>query len=490
MTATDLRLDGLRFSYPPLGDEPPRQLFEGLTIRLEPGQTGVLLGTADVGKTTLSRMLVGLVPRFTGGVREGGIRCGAVDVCASKPWDLVETIGMVFQDSDGQVFTTRCDTEVAFALESLGLPRDDIAHRIEESLGLVGLAGFRKRNPSTLSGGERKRLLVACLAAIDPGVWVLDESLEELDAAWKVRIMDILRDRGRTTLVLDSRWSALLEERGDRFGILSAGTITCDSGRPVSGQLRSGLQEKGIAVPAGLAEAPGRRPTGTPFLKAEGIRFSFPDSGSFDLEVGSLVVEKGTVCGLVGPNGSGKSTLGKVLCGLLAPAAGGVALNDGGGFRLARTEELNRRIGYLFQNPDHQIYLPTVQEELGLGLAIRGVGRRQAEDLIREAARLFGLPDLLAQPALMSYGARRRLQAATYWLLDRDMLILDEVDSGLSFRELADLTRELCARIPCILLITHDAQYAAGVCDRVVSIDGGRLVGDSRPSGAPPRGAP
>ena len=407
-----------------------------------------------------------------------------MDVCAARPWDLVETIGLVFQDSDGQIFTTHCDTEVAFALESLGVPRDQIGRRIEESLGLVGLAGFEKRNPSTLSGGEKKRLLVACLAAVDPGVWVLDESLEELDAAWKVRILDILRDRGRTTLVLDSRWAALLEDRGDRFGILSGGAITCGSGRPVSGELRSGLGEQGIAVAAGPEAAPRTRATGSPFLKAEGLRYSFADSDSFSLEVESLVVEKGTVCGLVGPNGSGKSTLGRVLCGLLAPRAGVVALDDGRGFRTARPEELNRRIGYLFQNPDHQIYLPTVQEELGLGLSMRGVGRREAEEMVREAARLFALPDLLAQPALMSYGARRRLQAATYWLLERDMLILDEVDSGLSFRELADLTRELCARIPCILLITHDAQYAAAVCDRVVSMERGRLVGDSRRAGS------
>ncbi len=398
MICTDLRVDGLRFTYPPLGNEPPRCLFEGLTFRIDAGQTGVLLGAADAGKTTLSRMLVGLVPRFTGGDRDGAIRCGAIDVCAAQPWDLVEAIGLVFQDSDSQVFTTRCDTEVAFALESLGVPRGEIARRIEESLRLVGLAAFTKRNPSTLSGGEKKRLLLACLAAIDPAVWVLDESLEELDADWKVRIMDILRDRGRTTLVLDSRWAALLEERGDSFGILSAGTVSSVSGRPVTDQLRSGLREHGIAVGAGQRAARGPRPAGDPFLKAEGIRYSFPDSDGFTLDVESLVVEKGTVCGLVGPNGSGKSTLGKVLCGLLTPRAGVVALNDGGGFRPARGEELNRRIGYLFQNPDHQIYLPTVQEELGLGLAMRGVGRREAEDLVREAARLFALPDLLAQP--------------------------------------------------------------------------------------------
>jgi energy-coupling factor transporter ATP-binding protein EcfA2 len=120
-------------------------------------------------------------------------------------------------------------------------------------------------------------------------------------------------------------------------------------------------------------------------------------------------------------------------------------------------------------------------ERIALGLKQKGVGRTGIDDLVREAIRLFGLPGPQAAPALMSYGGRRRLQAATYWLLEREMLILDEVDSGLSYRELASTMRELCARTPCVMLITHDEQFARAVSDRVLSMDAGRIVGDSRP---------
>jgi energy-coupling factor transporter ATP-binding protein EcfA2 len=489
MKASPLSIHGLTFAYPALGDvpaggEPPRPLFDGLSFGLEPGETGVLVGPADAGKTTLARILVGLVPRFTGGRLTGEIRCDDTDVLGSKPYDLLEGIGLVFQDSDEQIFTTRCDTEIAFALESLGVPRAEMGERIDRSLELVGLSAFRLRNPTTLSGGEKKRLLVACLAAIDPSVWILDESLEELDAGWKIRILDDLQARGSTTLILDSRWSPTLEQRGGRFGLLAQGAIARSSAPKVSPELRRGLVDEGIVVEGRASAAARPKPARAPWLKAEGIRFSFPESDGFTLDVDSLVVEKGTVCALVGPNGSGKSTLGRVLCGLLAPQKGGIWLDNSAGNRPAPREELNCRVGYLFQNPDHQIYLPTVQEELALGLRQKGTGRTGIEDLVREAIRLFGLPGPEAAPALMSYGGRRRLQAATYWLLEREMLILDEVDSGLSYRELASIMRELCARTPCVMLITHDEEFARAVSDRVLSMDAGRIVGDSRPGAA------
>jgi energy-coupling factor transporter ATP-binding protein EcfA2 len=490
MTASPLSIHGLTFSYPAFGvqpvvGEPPRPLLDGLSFGLEQGETGILAGPADAGKTTLARILVGLVPRFTGGRLSGEIRCGDIDVLGSKPYDLLERIGLVFQDSEQQIFTTRCDTEIAFALESLGVARAEMGERIDRSLELAGLSAFRRRNPATLSGGEKKRLLVACLAAIDPSVWVLDESLEELDAFWKVRILDALRARGATMLILDSRWSRALEQRGERFGLLARGSVALSSAPKVSPDFRRGLVEEGIVVEGRAGAAPRSQPARAPFLKAEGIRFSFPESPSesdgFTLDVDSLEIEKGAVCALVGPNGSGKSTLGRVLCGLLVPQKGRLWLDDGAGYRPAPCEELNRRVGYLFQNPDHQIYLPTVREELALGLKRKGVGRTGIDDLVREAIRLFCLPGPEAAPALMSYGGRRRLQAATYWLLEREMLILDEVDSGLSYRELASIMDELCARTPCIVLITHDEQFARSVSDRMLSMEAGRIVGDSRP---------
>ena len=199
----------------------------------------------------------------------------------------------------------------------------------------------------------------------------------------------------------------------------------------------------------------------------------------------SLEIERGTVCALVGPNGSGKSTLARVLCGLAAPQAGSIRLDDGEGWKAASRGDLTRRVGYLFQNPDHQIYLPTVGEELALGLKGRGLSKSRVDELVEEAVERFSLPGTRAAPALMSYGMRRRLQAAVYWLLDRDMLILDEMDSGLTTRDLAAVMREICRRAACLVLITHDMQFARAAADRIIVLGEGRIVSDARAGGAP-----
>jgi energy-coupling factor transport system ATP-binding protein len=195
--------------------------------------------------------------------------------------------------------------------------------------------------------------------------------------------------------------------------------------------------------------------------------------------VGALELHKGAVTALVGPNGSGKSTLARLLCGLLAPTRGAVEVDRGRGFAPAAPAELNRLVGYLFQDPDHQIFLPTVEDELAL--CLRASGTRGADVRLRidEAIERFGLPPGGTPPALMSYGSRKLLQAAGSWLLGRDLLILDEADSGLSYRRFLALFAELRAGGAGILLVTHDAALARAAADRVLVLDAGHVVADA-----------
>ena len=190
----------------------------------------MLFGAADAGKTTFARIVAGLVPRFSGGSLQGTLFLDSLDIRKSLPFELMEKVGLVSQDSDEQIFTTRCDTEIAFALESLGVPRPQIVERVERCLQQMGLTAFKERNPSTLSGGEKKRLLLACLFAINPALWILDESLEELDQAWKGSILDSLTRGEKTVLVLASRWSPLLAGKASSFALLSQGRIVVVSG--------------------------------------------------------------------------------------------------------------------------------------------------------------------------------------------------------------------------------------------------------------------
>ncbi|MGA2480218.1 MAG: ABC transporter ATP-binding protein [Spirochaetia bacterium] len=471
-----LIVEDLRFSYPGISPAIAPRVHDGLSFVVPGGGVTVLFGAADAGKTTLARIVAGLVPRFTGGTLEGRITVNGVDTRRRPPYDLLQEVGLVAQDSDEQIFTTRCDTEVAFALESLGIPRLRMLERVEESLRLMGLFELRRRNPATLSGGEKKRLLLSCLLAVSPKLWILDECLQELDAGWKAAALDIAGKAGAALLVLDSRWSSLVGKRGTSFALLSGGKVSASSPEGNDQVFQAALADGGILPQA--ARASRREGNARPFLRLSGLRFRFPDPGSFTLDVPSLELHSGQVCALLGSNGSGKSTLGRILCGLLTPQAGALSLRAGDTFQLAPAAELNSRVGYLFQNPDHQIFLPTVHEELALGLRRQGMSRGDIEMRVREAVQLFSLPDPLTPPALMSYGARRRLQAATYYLLQRELLILDEVDAGLSCREVEQLLAALAQRSPGILLITHDIALARSVADRIVTMAGGSIRGD------------
>jgi len=475
-----LLVKDLFFRYPGMGTESAPPVHDGLSLSIPAGSVSVLFGAADAGKTTLARIIAGLVPRFSGGSLQGALLLDGLDIRKSLPFELMEKVGIVSQDSDEQIFTTRCDTELAFALESLGVPRPQIVKRVDRCLLEMGLSAFRERNPSTLSGGEKKRLLLACLSAIGPALWILDESLPELDRAWKARVLDSFTGRGKTVLALASRWSPILAGKASFFALLSQGRIVSSAGRGDAPDFYGSLSRDGILP---RHEKPRRRDTPSDvLLKAEGVRFRFPGQDGFSLAIDSLELRAGELCALLGDNGSGKTTFGKILCGLLIPYAGGISLSTSGGFRKAPPHELNARVGYLFQNPDHQIYLPTVRDELALGLRRQGLDRVEIDRKIEEAVELFSLPDPSSPPALMSYGGRRRLQAAISYLLPREILVLDEIDSGLSCREVERLLDALVPRAPGIVFITHDMSLAESLADRILVMEAGKLSRDFRPS--------
>ncbi len=471
-----LEIQELGFSYPSYGADRESPVLVGLELSLEAARCGVILAGADAGKTTLARIIAGLVPRFTGGRLSGRMFYDARDLSAQKPFDLMDKIGAVFQNPDEQLISTRCDTEVAFALESLGIPRPIMKTRVGAALELMGLGGFAARNPATLSGGEKKRLLLSCAAAIDPSLWVLDEAFEELDHSWKAALLEYLRKKEKTVLFLDSRWSPLYAANCSRFAVLHGGRISCSTDAYESPTLTSALMEEGAIIPASARRADAPRTQPETSLHVEGITFRFREPGSFSLEIEGLELEKGVVCSLLGKNGSGKSTFARILCGLLAPGKGSLWMREGSARRRLNQDELGRRVGYMFQNPDFQIFLSSVREELALGLE---AGQRRG-GAVEETIRLFNLPDGDTPPALMSYGARKRLQAATYYLLRREFLILDEIDSGLSYREYLRLLEALSSSGAGILLITHDRELAVSVSDRILLLEDGRISGDHR----------
>ncbi|MBN2553118.1 MAG: ABC transporter ATP-binding protein [Spirochaetales bacterium] len=484
----------LHFSYPEYPGIAARKLFNGLNLRLPAGSMALLLARPDQGKTTLCRVLAGLIPRFSGGRLRGTARLGGVELLDSRPYDLIDQVGLVFQHPGEQLLLSRCDSEIAFALESLGVERPEIRKRLDGALRTMELERYRYDSPKVLSGGEKKKLLIACLLAVDPRLWLLDETLEELDRDTKQRLLRLLQERGRSTLVLSAKWHELFREYVQRVFILEDGTVQSIAAPMGTPEFQGVLLQRGFILPGEVRPAQkrsggprerstsqGGSPEGEALLAADGLSFSYDGVNrggmpSFSLHVDSLRLEAGRTTALVGDNGSGKSTLGRILCGLLTPARGTIRIRKNGRLEEAAAEDLNRFTGYLFQDPDLQIFLPTVFEELALGLRQLRLPAEEIERRVADAVSLFDLPATGVPPSLMSYGARKKLQAAVYYLLDRPLMIIDEGDSGLSVDDFAEMVRLFHGQRNALLFITHDSRLAEALADEVLQLRDGRFV--------------
>jgi len=453
----------------------------------------VLLARPDQGKTTLCRVLAGLIPRFSGGEIKGEVCLGPIKPLDQEPYELIDQVGLVFQHPGEQLLTSRCDAEVAFPLESMGLARSEIQQRVTRSLQSMDLERYRYQSPKVLSGGERKKLLIACLLAVDPRLWLLDETLEELDRGTKRQLLELLKDRRRSTLILSAKWHDIFRKYADLVYLMEEGQVRPVREKPGTRDFHRLLLKRGFVLPGegsvpDQPPSPARAPTTQEsktdagiLLEARDLFFRYEQgreepASPFTLSIDRLHIATGKVLAIVGDNGSGKSTLGRLLCGLLAPGGGEIRIRREGVLQRAEAQDLNRFTGYLFQDPDLQIFLPTVFEELALGLRHRHLSREEINKRVEKTLSLFGLPAGEAPPSLMSYGARKKLQAAVYYLLDRPLMIIDEGDSGLSVDDFARAIGIFRKADGTVLFITHDFRLAGALADEVLELKAGRFV--------------
>ncbi|MFO7730901.1 MAG: ABC transporter ATP-binding protein [Spirochaetia bacterium] len=485
-----IKFHNITFTYPHYSDShtPDSPLFRNLHYTIHQGELHTIIGAPESGKTTLSRILTGLVPRYTGGSLQGELTIFGQNVRELRPQDMIETVGTIFQNPDDQILTTRVDSEIAYPLESLGYAPPAIAERVDRELARFGLEEKAGRNPATLSGGEKKRLLCAVLAAIAPPVWVLDETLDEMDLQWRQTLMEYLTQQNSTVLLFTSKMPASLAAPQQQRAILSQGRLHSEAEAIDRIAEQEGLRLQPTAPAKAGAEAAETEAElggkaeglGPVLLEAEDLSFHYSGVTDFSLEIDHFALRAGETLTLAGPNGCGKTTLAKLLCGLYTPQGGTISLPDSAEGPAA-LELLRSSAAYLFQNPDYQIFLPSIEEELAYGLKEKGLSREGVTALVQSAIQSFQLPPADTSPTLLSYGTRKRLQAATYWLLQRPICIFDETDSGISPKDFAALITAFKSPQRALLIISHDTDLARHYSDRILRMKAGRLIpeGDS-----------
>ena len=479
---------------------------------MEPGAVLLVVGPSGSGKSTLARAIAGLLPWQFEGTWQGSLRVGDVEV-ARNEGDVPESSGqpvttgalgaaILLQDPGSQLVMERVGDDVAFGLENLAWPLEQMRARVPEALASVGLAGFDLRRSTRLSGGEQQRVALAGVLAPRPGILVLDEPTAHLDPSGTETIFGILaglRERRAATLVLIEHRAELAWPLADIVLALDDDGQPIDVGAPAAVLKRSGMRmaNAGIWLPRstegsaagstarGAAETarpgPGERTFGTlPVLEMRGVRFGYDPENTVLRDV-DLTVSPGDRVALVGANGSGKSTLLRLALGLRRPTAGFVRLGERDPARMPAVQ-LARLAGYVVQDPELGFLGDTVREEIELGLEPAQVAYAHALcDHLRLPLETFGD----RSPYRLSGGEQRRLSLVT-GLAQRPLLLsLDEPTFGQDRRgheALISALGQLVEDGSALLAATHDERFVRDATDRRVELAAGWIVEDADPA--------
>jgi cobalt transport protein ATP-binding subunit len=522
----------------------PIPVLKGVDLWVRKGEFLALMGPTGVGKTTLCLTLNGILPHLMGGTFEGKVIVAGMDTRDHGPGQMSRQVGLVFQDPESQLFNMTVEDEVAFGLEGLGLSPTEMEERIAWALEVVRLSGLRKRHPLQLSGGQKKRLAIATVLAMRPQVLVLDEPVTGLDPLGRHEVLSVveqLKRESETTIIMVEQDAEAVMAWADRVAIMEGGRLVLEgSPRQVFSQVES-LHGWGLAVPqmgelahlfnrrggtsfhfvtedeacstlaselpetkflkplppkraqspasstpreALFSEKPGFSPLfqtpveHSPAVKVEDLWYRYDDDPPALAGV-NLSVKAGDFLAVVGQNGSGKTTLVKHFNGLLRPTRGRI-LVFGQDTANRSVGQLARKVGYLFQNPDHQIFAPTVWEEVAFGPRNLGFSEGEVADRTTEALALFGLGDQAdTPPAILGYGLRRQVTLAAVWAMHPHILVLDEPTVGLDWRGTRTLMEEvtnLNSQGHTIILVTHDMKLVAEFTCKVLVLDEGRTL--------------
>lgn len=501
----------LTYYYP----ETTRPALQNIHLAIEEGEFVLVVGGSGSGKSSLARALTGLIPDFYGGRIGGQVFLKGQNIQTLDRRQIAGTVGMVFQDPEQQLVMTGVQAEIAFGLENLGLPQAEMFRRVAEVVSFLNLTPIKPSFTADLSGGQKQKLALASILAMQPGVLILDEPTSQLDPAAAEEFFNLIKrlneEMNFTVILVEQRLERCFH-LADRVLVMENGSIVqdgspaaaaawqCVMGLPFMPPVaalfaRAGapsvpltvkegrLLVKKMLPPGAPAEAfleytKQERPDRTdPVIEVEDLWFSYPN-GKEVLHGVDLKVYSGECVALLGENAAGKTTLLKQLVGLLKPDRGRVRIL-GRDTRRTTPQELARYVGYLSQNPNDYLFQATVADELRFTLT--NLGLTEAGHIDRVLGKLALENFRAANPRDLSSGERQRVALASVMVAEPQLLVLDEPTRGLDYglkERLGRLLQDIAAEGTTVLVVTHDVEFAAEYARRAVLLFDGRIAGD------------
>lgn len=502
MSNSPLIVENLSFKY----RTRPEVAIEDISFELKPGELLLVAGSSGCGKTTLARCINGLIPRSYRGERSGKVLLYGKEISGMKIPEMAQMVGTLLQDPERQIVASNVYNEIAFGPENLGLPRDEIVTRVDLAMSRLKMEYLREREAFNLSGGEKQKLALAGLLAMNPSILLLDEPLASLDPASAHEALEVFRslaDEGKTIILIEHRVEDALEARPDRLLYMEDGQVKYLGHIH---DLPSEIDHKQVKLPAqwvvqrvkATHAAKGSAPRhkvqegGEPLVVFEDVDFRYNDESPLILQNVNLQIHPGDLVAVLGPNGAGKSTLVKHAIGLLRPTRGRVFVKRED-TRMLSIAQIARVLGYVFQSPTHMLFAPTVREELEFGPKNLAFEPELMNRSVTESLTTVNLNGLEEYPPLgLSFGQQKRTTIAAVLAMQSKILILDEPTAGQDFANYTRFMDAFCnasdgthsiltANFASTLFITHDLDLALTYANRVLLVGDKHIVADGKP---------
>jgi energy-coupling factor transporter ATP-binding protein EcfA2 len=466
-----IHIEGLSFRF--RGSE--HYALRDLCLAIEPGEFLVVTGPSGCGKSTLALAIGGYLFRQFDGQAEGRVIVAGLDVRQEPIYDVAEVVGLVQQNPEAQFCTLTVGDEVAFGLENRCLPGAEIRERMAWALSIVAAEHLAGRALATLSGGEKQKVAIAAMMAAKPQVLIFDEPTSNLDPAATAEVFGVIehiREKASITVIVIEHKVGYLRQFGPRLVEMQDGHIIHD-----------GIMQ-GLSDTQRVASLPSNSPTSPipagSLVRVENLHAGY--NGHPILRELSLEVRPGEFVSVMGDNGSGKTTFLHCLLGLRQPSQGRVEVL-GHDTRRTPVSELARQVGFVFQNPDHQLFADSVWEEATFAPRNFGALDESTEARAGELLARCGLGDRRDDhPYRLSYGQKRRLNLVSVLLYKPRLILLDEVLIGQDPANavfLLELLGEHVAAGSAVIMVNHSPEITRRYASRLLFFSTGQMIIDA-----------